>query len=78
VNVLDAAARGTSEGLQLMLNVIAMLVSFIALIALVNGLFGWIHGLVPWSRRRCRPCSGGFFGPSRWVDGVYRGTTAAQ
>jgi len=38
VNVLDAAARGTSEGLQLMLNVIAMLISFIALIALVNGM----------------------------------------
>src|SRR6185295_8059073 len=45
VNVLDAAARGTSEGLHLMLNVIAMLISFIALIALVNGLFGWIHSL---------------------------------
>jgi len=45
VNVLDAAARGTGEGLQLMLNVIAMLISFIALIALVNGLFGWIHGV---------------------------------
>jgi CNT family concentrative nucleoside transporter len=45
VNVLDAAARGTGEGLQLMLNVIAMLISFIALIALVNGLFGWIHGI---------------------------------
>jgi concentrative nucleoside transporter, CNT family len=45
VNVLDAAARGTGEGLHLMLNVIAMLVSFIALIALVNGVFGWIHGI---------------------------------
>ena len=44
VNVLDAAARGTSEGLHLMLNVIAMLVSFIALVALLNGLFGLIHG----------------------------------
>ncbi len=44
VNVLDAAARGTTEGLHLMLNVIAMLISFIALIALTNGLFGWIHG----------------------------------
>ncbi len=45
VNVVDAAARGTSEGLHLMLNVIAMLISFIALIALVNGLFGFLHGL---------------------------------
>src|SRR6266516_361673 len=48
VNVVDAAARGTTDGLYLMLNVIAMLVSFIALVALVNGLFGWIHGLHFW------------------------------
>ena len=45
VNVVDAAARGTSEGLHLMLNVIAMLISFIALIALTNGIMGAIHGL---------------------------------
>jgi CNT family concentrative nucleoside transporter len=44
VNLVDAAARGTGEGLHLMLNVIAMLVSFIALVALTNGLMGWIHG----------------------------------
>ncbi|HZH81182.1 MAG TPA: Na+ dependent nucleoside transporter N-terminal domain-containing protein, partial [Gemmatimonadales bacterium] len=44
VNVVDAAARGTSEGLHLMLNVIAMLISFIALIALTNGILGWVHG----------------------------------
>ncbi len=44
VNLVDAAARGTGEGLHLMLNVIAMLISFIALIALVNGGMGWLHG----------------------------------
>lgn len=48
VNVVDAASRGTTEGLHLMLNVIAMLISFLALVALVNGFFGWIHGLVAW------------------------------
>ncbi|MEP7326398.1 MAG: Na+ dependent nucleoside transporter N-terminal domain-containing protein, partial [Gemmatimonadota bacterium] len=47
VNVLDAAARGTGEGLSLMLNVIAMLIAFVALVALVNGLFGVIHGQIP-------------------------------
>ena len=50
LNLVDAAARGTSEGLQLMLNVIAMLVSFVALVALLNGGFGAVHGcrrLVP-------------------------------
>ena len=45
VNLLDAAARGTGEGLNLMLNVIAMLVAFVALVAFVNGGFGAIHGL---------------------------------
>lgn len=35
-NVLDAAARGTREGLQLALNIAAMLISFLALIALLN------------------------------------------
>jgi len=70
VNVLDAAARGTSEGLQLMLNVIAMLVSFIALIALVNGLFGWIHGWVPWFPETLQTVLGWVFRPIAWVMGV--------
>src|SRR3954464_10383757 len=43
VNVIDAAGRGTSEGLQLALNVGAMLISFLALIALVNALLGLVH-----------------------------------
>ena len=60
VNVIDAAGRGTSEGLMLALNVAAMLISFLALIALVNALlglagvslqqiFGWIFAPVAWS-----------------------------
>ncbi|MGH7582911.1 MAG: NupC/NupG family nucleoside CNT transporter [Gemmatimonadales bacterium] len=48
VNLLDAAARGTGEGLHLMLNVIAMLISFIAIIALINGGMGWIHDRLAW------------------------------
>ena len=47
VNVVDAAARGTGEGLHLMLNVIAMLISFIALIALANGAMGVVHSWIP-------------------------------
>jgi concentrative nucleoside transporter, CNT family len=47
VNLVDAAARGTGDGLHLMLNVIAMLISFIALIALINGGMGWIHSWAP-------------------------------
>lgn len=40
VNVLDAAARGASQGLKLALNVGAMLLAFIALVALANALIG--------------------------------------
>ena len=46
VNVIDAAGRGTAEGLHLAMNVGAMLISFVALIFLVNGILG--HG------RACR------------------------
>jgi len=60
VNVIDAAGRGTGEGLHLALNVAAMLISFLALIALVNALlglvnlslqqiFGWVFAPVAWS-----------------------------
>ncbi|HVE14989.1 MAG TPA: nucleoside transporter C-terminal domain-containing protein, partial [Elusimicrobiota bacterium] len=45
-NVLDAAARGAGEGLQLALNVAAMLLAFIALIALANALLQNLCGLV--------------------------------
>jgi CNT family concentrative nucleoside transporter len=42
-NVLDAAARGASEGLQLAFNVAGMLVAFIALVALANGILRTVH-----------------------------------
>jgi CNT family concentrative nucleoside transporter len=41
-NVIGAAARGTGEGLQLAINVAAMLISFLALIALMNALLGLV------------------------------------
>jgi len=60
VNVVDAAGRGTTEGLQLAMNVAAMLVSFLSIIALINYLlglgglslqqiFGWAFAPVAWS-----------------------------
>jgi CNT family concentrative nucleoside transporter len=45
-NVILAAATGTSDGLRLAVNIGAMLVAFVALIALFNGLVGWLFGLV--------------------------------
>ncbi|MEQ1838850.1 MAG: nucleoside transporter C-terminal domain-containing protein [Verrucomicrobiales bacterium] len=44
-NMLDALARGTSDGLRLALNVAAILIVFVAVIALLNGVFGWVGGL---------------------------------
>ena len=69
-NLLEAAARGTSEGLQLMLNVIAMLVAFVALVALVNGGFGWLHGLVAWFPENLQTVLGWVGRPVAWLLGV--------
>ena len=41
-NVLDAIANGTTEGLQLAVNVGAMLLVFVAFIAMINGILGWV------------------------------------
>jgi CNT family concentrative nucleoside transporter len=60
VNVIDAVGRGTGEGLHLALNVGAMLISFLALIALLNAIlglaglsmqqiFGWVFAPIAWS-----------------------------
>jgi len=70
VNVVDAAARGTTDGLHLMLNVIAMLVSFVALVALVNGAFSWVHGLIAWFPADLQTVLGWIFRPIAFAMGV--------
>ena len=70
VNLVDAAARGTSEGLHLMLNVIAMLISFIALIALVNGAMGWVHSFAAWFPANLQTVLSWVGRPVAWVLGV--------
>jgi CNT family concentrative nucleoside transporter len=70
VNLVDAAARGTGEGLHLMLNVMAMLVSFIALVALLNGVFGAVHGWIPLFPPDLQTVLGWVFRPIAWVMGV--------
>ncbi len=70
VNVVDAAARGTTEGLYLMLNVIAMLISFIALIALANGGFAWVHGHLAWFPADLQTVLGWVFRPVALAMGV--------
>ncbi|HTT66727.1 MAG TPA: NupC/NupG family nucleoside CNT transporter [Gemmatimonadales bacterium] len=70
VNVVDAASRGTGEGLHLMLNVIAMLISFIAIIALLNGGFAWVHGWAAWFPASIQTVLGWVGRPVAWAMGV--------
>jgi CNT family concentrative nucleoside transporter len=70
VNVVDAASRGTGEGLHLMLNVIAMLISFIAIVALINGGFGWVHSVVAWFPADLQTVLGWIGRPVAWAMGV--------
>lgn len=70
VNVVDAAARGASDGLQLALNVGAMLLAFIALIALLNGMLGGISGWFGFEGLTIQAILGVIFAPLAWAIGV--------
>jgi len=70
VNVIDAAGRGAIEGLHLSLNVAGMLIAFIALVALVNGMFGYVHGLAAWFPASLDIVLGWIFRPIAWAMGV--------
>lgn len=70
VNVIDAAARGASDGLKLALNVGAMLLAFIALIALLNGLLGGIGGWFGYESLTLEGILGFIFAPLAFAIGV--------
>ncbi|SHH71949.1 NupC/NupG family nucleoside CNT transporter [Ferrimonas marina] len=69
-NVLDAAAAGASSGLQLALNVGAMLLAFIGLIAMLNGIIGWAGELVGFEGLSLELILGYIFMPLAFVMGV--------
>ncbi|MBY0096829.1 NupC/NupG family nucleoside CNT transporter [Mesobacillus maritimus] len=69
-NVIDAAANGASVGLQLALNIGAMLLAFIALIALINGILGGIMGLFGYEGVTLEMILGYIFSPLAFVVGV--------
>src|SRR5713101_177538 len=71
-NVLGAIARGTTDGLHLALNIAAMLISFLALIALLNGVMGWTHSHVAWFPSSLERILGTLFAPVAWIIGVPR------
>ena len=72
VNIIDAAARGAGDGLQLALNIGAMLIAFIALIAMFNGILGWVHSLpgMAWFPQSMQSILGLVFAPVSWLLGV--------
>lgn len=69
-NVVDAAARGAADGLQLALNVGAMLLAFIALIALLNGMLGGIGAWFNQDDWTIQGILGIIFSPLAWAIGV--------
>jgi CNT family concentrative nucleoside transporter len=74
-NVLAAASKGTSDGLGLAINVAAMLISFLALIALLNGIMGGTHNFLArhgfaWFPSSIETILGVIFAPIAWVIGV--------
>lgn len=69
-NVIDAAAGGASVGLQLALNVGAMLLAFVGLIALVNGILGGVGGWFGMENLTLELILGWLFAPLAFLIGV--------
>jgi CNT family concentrative nucleoside transporter len=79
-NILDAIANGTTEGLKLAVNVGAMLLVFVAFIAMINGILGWagdittlntwVAGNTPYQSLSLELILGYVFAPLMWLIGV--------
>ncbi|MEM6894539.1 MAG: nucleoside transporter C-terminal domain-containing protein [Bacteroidota bacterium] len=79
-NLLDAIANGTTEGLKLALNVGAMLLVFVAFIAMINGILGWVGDFTtlnqwiannsPYENFSLEAILGTVFAPLMWLIGV--------
>src|SRR5579859_3777927 len=69
-NVLGAISRGTVDGLHLALNVGAMLITFLALLALFNSMMGWTHNHIAWFPESLQQVFGWIFAPVAWVIGI--------
>jgi CNT family concentrative nucleoside transporter len=81
-NLLGAVAKGTTDGLYLTLNVAAMLISFLALIALADGIMGGVHNGIArlgWSGfpGSFEQIFGVLFAPVAWVIGIPRHDVSA-
>ena len=70
VNVFDAAASGAMSGMQMVLAIGAMLLAFIALIALANGILGWVGGLFNYPDLTIQSILGYLFQPIAFALGI--------
>ena len=68
-NVIDAAATGAADGLQLALNIGAMLIAFLALIAMINGILDWSAGIFGYTMT-LESILGVVLAPVAWLIGV--------
>lgn len=69
-NIVDAAASGASSGMKLAANVGAMLLAFIALIAMINGIIGWVGGFFDQPDLSMEIILGYVFSPLAFLIGV--------
>lgn len=79
-NILDAISNGTTEGLRLAVNVGAMLLVFVAFIAMINGILGWVGDITnlnqwmaantPYPKFTLESILGTVFAPLMWLIGV--------
>ena len=69
-NVVDAASKGAIDGLGLVLNIAAIILAFVAVIALINGLIGWIGGWFGVSDLSLQGILGWIFSPVAAIIGV--------
>jgi CNT family concentrative nucleoside transporter len=69
-NIIDAATRGTTEGMALAINVGAMLITFTALVAMLNAMFAWICGKFGLPDVTMASMLGYVMAPLAWLAGV--------
>jgi len=69
-NVIDAAAGGAAAGLQLAVNIGAMLIAFVALIAMLNGLLGWVGAYAGMPELSMQAILGQLFRPVAFILGI--------
>jgi CNT family concentrative nucleoside transporter len=69
-NVILAAAVGSADGVKLAVNIGAMLVAFVALIALLNGFLGWVAGLVGVQSLTLEQIFGALFAPLMYLISI--------